>query len=103
MKEDMLHMANTIAQLEQERAAVEANRALYAPENIIQSLGPVLEANIRQHIQPFIAEANQSMSRMLKDHTDDVASNVMSKVAIAVKVSETLNAWLRNSQFAAPT
>ena len=82
---------------QQDLAAMRAN-PLYgmSKEAIAKALLPTLEASIRATVvQPLVASSHESMSQMVSQHIHDVNRDVMPKVAVAMQVTDTLQAWLR--------
>ena len=92
-------MSETMSKYEREHAATP--NSLPSEDALVEHLLPRLAARIRESMQPLVAEVNQSMRQTLKDHSDEVALNVMPQVAVVVRVTETIDSWLRNLEFGA--
>ena len=70
-------------------------------EALTELLLPTIVAGTQQQLQPLITETNNSIQQSLARYSDDVANNVMPQVAMAVQVTQTIEAWLRNASKAA--
>ena len=91
----MRSLADLVSRYEQERMNPHPHPLLEVPnEAFADLLLPSLEAKLRQKMQGLIGDVDRSTRELVAQSTDSITANVMPKVALTVRVAETIEGIL---------
>ena len=101
---EMHAISAAMSNLQQTNAAAQNNSLILAPNALADQILPLVEKSMHEKMKPLLLDASIDTQRMLAQHSEDIATGVLNKVAIAVQATETINTWLRSaSSKATPT
>ena len=95
MQQEMQSLADAMSRYEQERAAPQVPPLFgLSSDALADVLLPILEGKLRQSMQGVISDVDHNTRQLVMESRDIMTADVLPKVALTVRVAETIEGIL---------